>query len=113
MLRFYTIIDTEGQFLSEAAKIELPRLSRLLCKLYSELSTAAYERGVRMWKFPPEIHLFQHLLEYMALYQGNPKYYWTYQDEDLVGAMIELCQTVHVSTLAMSAMFKWVHNVFD
>ena len=83
-----------------------------MCKLYSELSTSAYNLGLRMWKFPPKIHLFAHLVEYMVLYQGNPKYYWTYQDEDLVGAMLELCQTVHVSTLAMSAMFKWVHSSF-
>ena len=67
---------------------------------------------VRMWKMMPKLHLFQHLCEYMIAYQGNPKYFWTYQDESLVGDMIELCQSVHVNTLAVSALFKWVHIVF-
>jgi hypothetical protein len=112
MQRFYDILDAESQFLSDGAKIELPILSRTLCGLYAKLSIEAFAAGVRMWKMNPKLHLFQHLCEYMVLFQGNPKYFWTYQDESLVGDMIELCQSVHVSTLAVSALFKWIHIVF-
>jgi hypothetical protein len=110
--RFYDILDFEGQFLSDAAKLELPLLSRTLVGLYAKLSREAFDNGYRMWKMQPKVHLFQHLCEYMAIYQGNPKYYWTYQDESLVGDMIELCQSVHVNTLAVSALFKWIHITF-
>jgi hypothetical protein len=112
MQRFYDILDHESQFLSDGAKIELPELSRTLAGLYAKLSREAYDNGVKMWKMMPKLHLFQHLCEYMALFQGNPRYFWTYQDESLVGDMIELCQSVHVSTLAVSALFKWIHIVF-
>ena len=76
--RFYDILDFEGQFLSDAAKVELPLLSKTLANLYAMMSMQAFDNGTKMWKMMPKLHLFQHLCEYMAIYQGNPKYYWTY-----------------------------------
>ena len=76
------------------------------------LSNEAWDLGARMWKTQPKLHLFQHLCEYMIFIPTEPRYAWTYQDEDLVGEMIELCQSVHASTMAVSALFKWVHYVW-
>ena len=112
MQRFYTIISSEGQFLSASAKLEIPKLSQTLAAIYVLLANDAFREGIKMWKTQPKLHLFQHLCEYMCLYQGNPKYFWTYQDEDLVGEMIELCQSVHATTMAVSAIFKWAHFMF-
>ena len=39
---------------------------------------------------------------------GNPRCYWTYADEDMVGHMIEVAQSCHPVTLAATAMFKWL-----
>ena len=113
MQRFYTIISSEGRFLSASAKLEIPKLSQALAAIYVLLANDAFREGIKMWKTQPKLHLFQHLCEYMCLYQGNPKYFWTYQDEDLVGEMIELCQSVHASTMAVSAIFKWAHFMFS
>ena len=113
MQRFYQIIYAESQFLSASAKLELPKLSRVLASLYVLLSNEAFTPPQkRMWKCQPKLHLFQHLCEYFILTQMNPRYAWTYQDEDLVGEMIELCQSVHITTMAASALFKWAHFVY-
>jgi hypothetical protein len=113
MARFYDLIESQSQFFTQSALMEMSLLSKTLCAIYADLSAAAFAPPtVKMWKTMPKIHLFQHLCEYMIFYQGNPKYFWTYQDESLVGDMIELCQSVHVNTLAISALFKWVHIVF-
>ena len=99
-------------FFTDEQKKTLHDLSQIFAGIYARLSADAFARGVRMWKMQPKLHLLQHLLEYMITYQGNPRYYWTYQDEDLVGNMIEVARGVHVSTLAISVLFKWMHHCF-
>ena len=66
-----------------------------------------------LWKLMPKLHLFLHLCEWQALEQGNPRYYWTYADEDLQGTMAEVAESCHASTMTTNALFKWLHICFD
>ena len=109
---FYSIMDSESQFLSPAAKTELPKLGARLVGLYSSLATEAKRNNLKLWKLQPKLHLFLHLCEWQAISQGNPRYYWTYSDEDLAGKMAEVASTCHPTTMAISAIFKWLHLSF-
>ena len=110
--QFYALIEMEGMCLSDAAKIDIPRLGRDLCVLYSQLSAEAFAAGVRAWKLSPKHHHFQHLCEWQAVEYGNPRFYWVYADEDLVGHMIEVAHSCHPRTMAATAMFKWMLFAF-
>ena len=44
---------------------------------------------------------------------GNPKYYWCYAAEDLVGFTIEVAENCHVATLAEMVLVKWLILAFD
>ena len=55
---FYGLIGAGGMFLSDDAKIRLPKVGRTLCELYSQLSAEASAAGNRFWKFSPKHHLF-------------------------------------------------------
>ena len=57
LCRFYSVIDSEEQFLSAAAKAELPGLGRRMCELYSSLSAEALAAGQKRWKMSPKHHL--------------------------------------------------------
>ena len=61
----------------------------------------------------PKLHIFVHLCEWQAGEFGNPRSYWTYADEDLVGLLVECAQSCHAKTVAPSALFKWVHVHFN
>ena len=61
----------------------------------------------------PKAHLFQHLCEWQAVELGNPKFYWVYADEDLVGHMIEVGRSCHPTTVATTALFEWLLLAFD
>ena len=111
--RYYQILDASSQFLSDDAKIEMRKLGILFASLYAGLAKDAFDAGIRMWKMQPKLHLFEHLTEYFCQERGNPAYYWTYMDEDLVGNMIEVCHSVHVACLAISVLFKWSNYVFQ
>ena len=54
-----------------------------------------------------------HLCLHQAPVIGNPRYFWTYGDEDLIGQLVDIAKGVHPSTLALSVLFKWVICVFD
>ena len=112
-VRFYDILRTEQQFLSPGAKAEIPVLGRRLCEMYCVLSKQAFDARQRKWKMNPKLHLFLHLAEWQAVELGNPKLYWVYADEDLVGQMIEVSRSCHPSTVAATALYKWLLLAFS
>jgi len=113
LCEFYSILNNESMFLSEVARRRLPEVGRQLAVLYSQLAESAARAGERMWKMHPKLHLFVHLCEWQSLEWGNPRYYWTYADEDLVGLLTEVGASCHPTTLACSALFKWLHVYYE
>ena len=110
--RFYVILNHEGQFLSDHAKVELPRLGLRLCVLFSQLASEAAMSRQKLWKTSPKLHLFQHVCEWQSIESGNPRFYWCYADEDLVGQLIEVAEACHAKTMAVTTMYKWLTLVF-
>ena len=113
LVRFYEILASEGQFMTAAAKTELPALGTNLCVVYSQLAAEAAAKRQKFWDMTPKVHIFQHLCEWQAPEVGNPRFYWVYADEDLVGHMIEVAESSHARTMASTAMFKWLTFAFD
>ena len=100
-------------FLDERAKARLPVLGRKMCGLFAQLSARALADGERKWKMTPKVHLLLHLCEWQAPSVGNPRFYWVYADEDLVGSMIEVAESCHATTMAGTAMVKWLLFAFE
>lgn len=112
LVDFYDIIEREDMFLSDDAKQRLPEIGRTLCFLYGHLSAEASSGAAKLWKFQPKHHLFLHLCEWQAIHFGNPRFYWCYADEDMVGHMIEVAHSCHSRTMAGVAMYKWLLFTF-
>lgn len=111
--RFYEMLKSESMFLGVSARAEIIELGMMLASLYARLAAMSFAWGIKLWKMQPKLHLFQHLCEDQAPLQGNPRYWWTYGDEDLVGILIGIAEGVHPSTIAVSVLFKWAVCVFD
>ena len=109
----YGYLVSESQFLGPVAKAELPGLGQQFVGIYTALATEAKREGVKMWKLVPKFHLFLHLCEWQAITHGNPRYFWTYPDEDLAGIMADVAKSCHPTTMATSALFKWLHVAFE
>ena len=113
LVRMYEIINSESMFLGAAAKTEVPKIGRQLAMMYQQLSIYAFGAGLRLWKFTPKLHLFLHLVEDQAPTFGNPRYWWCYGDEDLVGRLITVAEDLHPRTLTLCILFKWLITVFE
>ena len=86
----------------------MERLGNSIPRLCAQLSAEAASRGEKSWKLVPKRHTFQHVALYHSKTCGNPRMYWTYADEDMVGQMIEVAESCHPTTMANAAMFKWI-----
>ena len=84
LVRFYEILDENGLFLSDAASVEIAQVGNRLCKGFATLSANCVAAGQKLWKCTPKLHLFLHMCEW-DVELGNPRSYWTYSDEDMVG----------------------------
>ena len=102
----YDIWMSSGRFFTDAVKRKIVVIGNQLPIMYQRLYAEAYHTGVKMWKMTP-------LLLYQCLEWGNPLYYWCYADESLVGDMVEIAQSCHMSTLTVTALVKWLVVAFD
>ena len=82
--RFYDILNGESMFLRDHIKAEMKTIGLRIGVFYSWLADQATSSKQKLWKMSPKLHLFVHLCEWQAGEWGNPRYYWTYADEDLV-----------------------------
>ena len=105
--------DEESRTMTDAAKQEMSKIGNRFAKFYSMLADKAFQRGERMWKMSPKLHLFIHLTSLQASIWGSPRYWWTYSDEDLIGILVDVAEGVHINTLATSVLFKWLWLCFD
>ena len=99
-------------FFSPAVRDEFASCGNNLIKLYSLLSAEAYASQERLWKFSPKHHLVEHMCLHCAQNFGNPRFYWTYSDEDLVGLCVEVAKSCHVRTFATVSLVKWLLLTF-
>lgn len=112
---FYDILYTEGRFLSEEAKRNIVRHGKNFMVLYTQMAEhcAKMSPPRRAWKLTPKFHLFLHLVEIQAVTLGNPRYYWTYMDEDLQGIVKHIALTCHAKHVAALLLYKWIILKFD
>ena len=113
MSRFYDLLDDEPVFLSATATDEVKKLGSSFCNLYAEFASQAFDAGIKGWKTSPKLHMFQHLCEWVAPEMGNPRYFWCYADEDMVGKMISAAKSCHPRTLHLMAVWKWLLGYFE
>ena len=113
LVRVYDLLNENSQFLSAAAKDELPQIGQQLAEQYSVLASTFHEMSLKLWKVAPKLHMWEHLCEFQCLVLGNPRFFWTYPDENLVGQLVEVAESVHPLTLGVSVLLKWLHLIFD
>ena len=114
LCQFYSILEQESMFLSAVSMEILPKIGQRGAELYTMLAEHFSEAGQgRMFKPTPKLHLWEHLTEHQMISIGNARYFWTYSDEDLVGAFVEIAESVHAKSLSISCLFKWLHLYFD
>ena len=98
--------------MSEAAAREIKALGPNLVVLYNAMSVEAASDQIKAWKFAPKFHMFLHLTEVQAQLM-NPRAFWCYADEDLVGQAIEVAESCHASTVADTTLYKWLLLHFE
>ena len=110
--RFYIILNENDMFISAGDLDELKNIGKNLTVLYNALSVEAATNMKKIWKFVPKFNLFVHLCEIQSAVM-NPRFFWTYSDEDLVGQLCEVARTCHPNTMGETALYKYLLLHFD
>ena len=96
-------------FLEHWAVDRLGTIVYIFCNLYTDLSRHYFDKDEKYFKATPKLHLFLHLAEdQVKSFQINPKQFWCYADEDLVGQLVEIASATHPSSLAELGLIKWL-----
>ena len=111
LARWYDLTYENDMFPPQPVKDEMAQLARAFMNVYGQLSAEALANGIRAWKMTPQFHMFVHMSEIQNLI--NPRFYWTYSDEDLQGIMKEIAKSLHPSHFAPMVLLKWLVLQFD
>lgn len=109
--RFYEILYEHEVFFPAAVRAELSELAPLFMRFYGNLSAEAFTSRKRLWKLVPKFHTFVHLCETQSFL--NPRFFWTYSDEDLQKHMKEVANSCHPMNLPHMVIFKWLVSRYD
>ena len=112
LVRFYDVMQPSPRFLGEGAKAEMAGIGLRLPVVYAALARGTLSREEKLWKVVPKLHMFVHLCQWQCQEHGNPRFFWTYADEDMVGRMAEVAKTCHPRSMAVNALFKWLILAF-
>ncbi len=100
---FYGALEACPRRMSMECKCELAKFGREICSFYAALSA---HNAPKTWKLTPKFHLLLHLVEIHVPRWGNPRFFWCYADEDLIGQIVEVAGACHPSTMADIALYK-------
>ena len=84
------------------------QLSLVRVSLQHEAETT----GTTTWKATPKVQLLRHLGVEQARRSDNPRFTWTFADEDAVGAMMEVSRACHSCTFTETALSKHLVRLF-
>ena len=89
--KLYDIMHSSGLVVPEASHLQMVEASDKFLLHYNWLSKAAVQNTIKMWLVVPKFHYHYHLVE--GFWGLNPKYFWCYGGEDLVGRASTLCHS--------------------
>ena len=80
--------------MSPSTVARIPKVGRGIAQLYAQLAHDAFSNMERRWRITPDLHIFAHLCEHQIPdLKLNPRSFWTYADEDLVGCIVKMAET--------------------
>ena len=106
VVRIYEIWDSEVNSYRRRHRQNCRGLGKSFGRVLQQTFKTKYAEQ-RLFKMSPNLHLLDHLCERVAIAYGNPRYYWTYADEDLAGHMIGIEEACHPKTLAITFKIQW------
>ena len=109
----YDIFAQHERWFPDDVQGQLATASRAFMKAYLQLSAEAVRAEKKLWKATPKFHAFDHIFQDQACTHGNPRYFWTYGDEDLQRIMNKNALACHPSNLAPCVLYKWLVAMFD
>ena len=113
--RFYTIVADEPYRMNDAQVEEARQCIRGILQTYANLASKAYYAVPRklLWHTVPKHHYAEHIADQCSV--GNPRYAWTYQDEDFMGLIKIIGESCTIGTqswkIAKKLLKRWVFGV--
>ena len=80
---YYNCISSEGAVLREATQMRLEKNLWEMNRHFAALQTWAMDNNKRAWHCTPKLHFALHLA--LLSRSMNPRFAWTYGDEDFMG----------------------------
>ena len=78
--------------------------------LYHQLARAVLREGQHWlrWRWNPKFHLLLHSVGEQSRLYGSPKDLWNYWDEGAIGLSVDVAESVHIRTFAVSVLRKYM-----
>ena len=97
---FCWLVDEFGNYLTDNQIRQLQFHGQTFLITYQHLAATSYFQGTCLWSLKPKLHQFQHALKDLWVDRLNPRLYWCFGDESMIGILKRSAAKVHRSTSA-------------
>ena len=112
IVEFENVFSRGGRSLPRAAQQRVQVAVEAAPVVYNVLSYHTRAAHTKRWHMIPNRHMVSHIGDDNAC-QANPRRVTCYADEDMVGLMVDIAESCHPLTLATTALFNWLHLMYD
>lgn len=78
-----------------------------------KMNAMSRESGSKMFRLLPKHHALAHAARNAAVTSRNPKFMWTFVDEDMMGIVGRIAFASHGTTLVRAVLDKWLTQFFS
>ncbi len=107
------LMDSEGLIMSEQAATRCCFLGKTFLQCYVWLAHNAATLAKPRFRLRPKLHVFHHEMDRVSRWRLNPKTTACFSDEDFVGRMCNIAQSVGHQGILKSFVSRYVGSTFS
>ena len=105
---FLKCVSSFPRFLDDSMVERLLTSGQMFMKGYQALANAAVSQNLPCWRVTPKFHYFCFFLVSLPKERCNPRYWWTFGDEDFMGRVGTIVAKTHRSTLHRTVVLRYL-----
>ena len=105
---FLKCVNSFPRFFDDSMVERLLTSGQMFMKGYQALAKAAVASRVSRWRVVPKFHYFCHFLLDLPKDGCNPKFWWTFGDEDFMGRIGRIVYKCHRGSLQRTVVSRFL-----
>ena len=110
---FDVCLGADPDFLEHGELVRLSKATKLMIRCHRKLANLNVATCTASWEIKPKLHVMFHILKDAESGRRNPKAWWSFKEEEMMGRLATIACATHACTLARRTLERWCLQFFS